>query len=96
MWIVVRSGIRGVQLTATELVAHGYFRTHRYERQEIDKVEVVSVNIMTILALSLLRVNDSHAVSLTLANGSRRVLVGSISSDHDVEVGADIIRAWRG
>jgi hypothetical protein len=95
-WIVLRGALHGVEITPTHLIARGYFVTRRYPRDAIVSVNAVSPKWWPYLVLSmLLNSNVEHTLQLSLANGEEPMLYAANSHQHDVEIGAEMVRVWR-
>lgn len=96
LWITLRCALLGVEITPTELIARGYFITRRFQRREIESIDVVRLSGWPNVILYLLTKRDvEYTLQLSLADGSERRLLASNSHEHDVELGAEIVRAWR-
>jgi hypothetical protein len=96
MWIVMRSGLHGVELTPTHLIARGYMRTRRYPRHQIVSVNAVALTFWPSALLRMLMNRDvEHSLQLSLVDGREPLLLASNSHEVDVDAAAEIIRAWR-
>jgi hypothetical protein len=96
IWIVLRTALHGVELTPTLLIARGYFRTCKYPRQSIVSINAVELNgWMSFLMTMLMNRDVEHALQLSLDDGTESLLLASNSHANDVELGAEIVRAWR-
>lgn len=96
IWLVMRSILHGVELTPSKLVAHGYFRSQRFERRQVIDVRVVEANWwVSFMFTFFLRMDVDSALRLTLADGTQHVLHASNAHANAVERGAAVIRAWR-
>lgn len=96
IWLVLRAALHGVELTPTHLIARGYFVTRRYHRHEIVSINTVQLRAWPSLLLTMLMNRDvEHTLQLSLANGSEPLLFAANSHEHDVEIGAEMVRAWR-
>jgi hypothetical protein len=97
VWIVLRGALHGVELTPTHLIARGYFVTRRYRRDMIASVNAVRLRSWSNLVLSMLMDREvEHTLQLSLSDGGERVLYAANSHQHDVAIGAEIVRAWAG
>ncbi len=97
IWIVLRGALHGVELTPTHLIARGYFLTRRYKRDEIVSINAVQLKWWPSLVLTMLMNRDvEHTLQLSLYGGSEPLLFAASSHERDVEIGADMVRAWRG
>ncbi|WP_147436259.1 hypothetical protein [Mycetocola manganoxydans] len=95
-WMILRSPLHGVELTPTHLIARGYFWSRRYSRLSIVSVNAVQLRWWPSLVLTMLMNRDvDYTVELTLDDGRQPLLLASNSNERDVEIGAEIIRAWR-
>lgn len=96
IWIVLRGALHGVELTPTHLIARGYFVTRRYKRDEIVSINAVQLKWWPFLVLTMLMNRDvEHTLQLSLDSGSEPLLFAANSHEHDVEIGADMVRTWR-
>jgi len=96
VWMILRGVMHGVEITPTHLVARGYFVTRRYPRDAIVSVNAVTLKWWPNLVLSTLMKSEvEHTLQLSLVGGNEPVLYAANSHEHDVEVGAEIVRAWR-
>lgn len=94
--LVLRSGLHGVELTPTHLIARGYLWTWRYPRKEIMSINMIALKVWPSILLRALTNRDArHTVQLSMANGKEPLLLASNSHEPDVQAGAEIIRAWR-
>jgi hypothetical protein len=95
-WLVLRSLLHGVELTPTHLIAHGYFRSRRYSRLSIVSVNAVELPWWSNLLLTMFMNADVDCtLELSLDDGRQPILLASNSHERDVEIGAEIVRAWR-
>lgn len=96
IWIVLRGVLRGVELTPTHLIARGYFVTRRFKRGEIVSIDAVELRFWPGLLLSMLMNRDvEHTLRLSLTDGSEPLLFAANSHQHEVELGARMVRGWR-
>ncbi|MGC5225414.1 hypothetical protein ACPW96_22855 [Micromonospora sp. DT81.3] len=96
IWLVLRAALHGVELTPTHLIARGYFITRRYRRREMVSINAVQLKWWPSLLLTMLLNRDvEHTLQLSLADGSEPLLLAANSREHDVRIGAEIVRAWR-
>lgn len=96
IWIVTRAALHGVELTPTHLIARGYFITRRYQRNDIASINAVLLKWWPSLLLSALMNRDvEHTVQLSLTDGTEPFLFAANSHERDVEIGAEMVRAWR-
>jgi hypothetical protein len=95
-WIFLRAAVLGVELTSTHVIARDYFFTRRYPRDAIVSVNAVALKGWPYLVLDLLLDGDvEYTLQLSLASGDEPVLYAANSHEDDVELGAEMIRAWR-
>jgi hypothetical protein len=92
IWMISRSILHGVELTESEIIVHGYFRSHRYRRDAIAMAAGTKIPLVVSILFSLLRMDAEQTVLLTLHNGERHTLLASSSDGADY--GADVINAW--
>lgn len=96
IWMVLRGALYGVELTRTHLIARGYFVTRTYSRDTLVSINAVTITQLPALVLSGLMNRDvGHALQLSLLSGDEPVLYAANSHLHDVELGAEMVRAWR-
>ncbi len=95
-WIVLRGALHGVEITPTHLIARGYFITRRYQRDAIVSINAVTLKWWPNLVLSTLMSREvEHTLQLSLVGGEEPMLYAANSHEHDVEIGAEMVRAWR-
>lgn len=95
IWAVMRGALHGVEITTSDLVARGYFFTRRYPRDSIIVVDAVKLRWWPSLLLSIvLNADVEHTVRLELADGSRQLILAANSSEHDVQIGVEMLRRW--
>lgn len=95
-WIVLRGALHGVEITPTHLIARGYFVTRRYPRDAIVSINAVTLKWWPNLVLSMLLNREvEHTLQLSLVGGEEPMLYAANSHEHDVEIGAEMVRAWR-
>jgi len=96
VWIVLRGAWHGVETTPTHLIARGYFVTRRFPRDAIISVSAVRLKWWPHVILSMLMNRDvDYAVQLSLSTGLEPLLYAATSQKTDVELGAEMVWAWR-
>lgn len=95
VWPVARAVLVGVELTPTHLVARGYFVTRSYPRSSIMSADVREVRSwQSVVLRAAMNREVTHTLALTLEPGVERTLYAANSYEHDVDIGADTVRAW--
>jgi len=97
IWAVARSTLHGVELTASHLIARGYFLSRRFARAEIVDVRIARVSRWAATLFTLARMpSATRALEIILGDGSRHVLNAATSSRRRMEYGVETIRSWLG
>ena len=92
IWMISRTILHGVELTDSRLIAHGFFRTRRFDRATIAHAAVGTINVFESAVFVMLRMDLDRTVRLTLNNGEQYALLASSGSGCDR--GADLINEW--
>jgi hypothetical protein len=92
LWMISRSILQGAELTGSELVVHGFFRTRRFERDLITKAEGKKIHWLADIIFSSMHLDINRTVQLSLRDGRQLVLHASSGGGSDY--GAAVINEW--
>ena len=92
VWMLSRSILQGVELSESELIAHGFFRTRRYARESIDHAEGRNLRFFEEVLFIGMSLYFDRTLSLSLRDGTKRTLLAS--SGNNTDHGANVINAW--
>jgi len=91
-WMISRAILHGAELTESELIVHGFFRTRKYHRDLVEGAKGEKLRFVAEYILNATELRFERTVRLTFRDGRQRVLYAS--SGGGVDRGAAVINEW--